>query len=875
MKTIKPQKLGLLTRCFEYNQRFYFAVSVLMYVPLGGEADLLSEASMWEMVPDEIGKEGILEAAIPKARAEFLAAGFAFPPGVQPSLACTVRIAFAGREKSLNVFGDRFWEMGQSSEPQPFKKMALSWQRAYGGEGFSKNPLGRGFKPVKGAQGTVHLLPNLQYPGETTYDPDIPITPACFGPLDISWPQRFSKAGTYNKAWLKEDFPAFARDIDWTIFNIAPEDQWFEGHLNGDEAYCFENLHPEKSRIEGRLPGFKARCYITRKAESGDVFEELPTRFSTAWFFPHRERAVLIYQGLCETIDEDGSDIVHVMIGAERMGEPRPQEHYLDVLAKRLDKEKGMFYALKDSLLVPEGLPKSGHAAPVDENPIREKMRKRMERQIAEARAVAESYGLDPDVHAPKTLPPEEPAPDLEYLPEFMAKLEAEAQKQKKEAEISLEGVEKRTKDLLASLDMDFEEIRKEYKEKPKGPPAFSAQEKIDFMEQLAEKMHKQDLDPEEIEGYLKDEDFRQRLFDGELQIKEFYRMSAHHQDPVTALDKEAGERIRQMAIEAHAKGESLAGKDLTGVDLSGLDLRGADFQKCFMESSNLEKANLQNANLSQAVLAHANLTDAHLTGANLSGANLGGACCVRLNAENSDCRDTILVKSNLTGASFANADFNGCNCSGAIYEDTNFSGVRAAQLKFLECDLRGLIFSGAHLHKCVFLNVELSGVDFSGAFLQACVFMDVIGKQCRFAGADMTNVRFVGQSVFDGSIFSNARLDDANLRGISLQDSDFNHAQINRADFSECNLRNANLYRAVGHEASFVKTDLNDASMISLNMMKGSLQRADIRGADLRGSNLYQVDMARVYANQYTQLGDTFTKKIRIYPRRVAPNEA
>jgi uncharacterized protein YjbI with pentapeptide repeats len=875
MKTIKPQKLGLLTRNFETNHRFYMGVSVLMYVPLCGPSDLLSEASLWEMVPGELGPEEILEAAIPKAKAEFLASGYAFPPGGKPSPACTVRIALGDREKTLNVFGDRHWKLGTISRPEPFEKMPLVWARAYGGQGFADNPLGRGFKAVAGKQGKIRMLPNLQYATDTLYDPDIGIKPAGFGPLDITRPQRFSKAGTYDKTWLKEDFPAFARDMDWTIFNIAPPDQWFDDHLNGDEAYCLENLHPEKPRIEGRLPGFRARCFVTRQTRSGEVFEELTTRFSTAWFFPHRERAVLIHQGLCESVDEDGSDIIHLMIGAERIGEPRSMEHYIDVLAKRLDKDKGMIYALKDSLLVPEDLPDSGIVLPADDNLIRKKMRQRAQRQIAEARAVAVSHGLDPDEHAPKPLPPEEPMPDLEHLPDFMAKLEAESEKQRKEAQKAMAESDRRMEVLFDSLDMDFDEIRKEYTEKPTGPPDFSAREKIDFMEDLAEKMRQQDQDPQEIEGYLKDEDFRKRLFDGEQQAKEGYRMFAHFQDPASPRQGEAAEHLRQMVVAAHAKGESLAGKDLTGIDLSGLDLQGVNFEKAFMESVNLTSTNLEGANLSHAVLAHANLTHARLAGANLSGANLGRADCVQLNAESADCRKAILARANLAGACFKGADLSGCDCSGARYQDTDFSGIQSDQLIFLECDLRGLNFSGARLDKSAFLKVDLSGVDFSGALMEACVFLEATGRQCRFTGANMTNARFVGQSVFDASNFSGTRLDDANLRGISLQGCDFSQARMDRTDFSGCNLRKANLYRAVGHEASFVKADLNDATLVSLNLMNGSLQRADIRGADLRGANLFQVDMARVQANPHTQLGDTFSRKVRIYPKRVAPHES
>jgi len=875
MKTIKPQKLGLLTRCFEYNHRFHFGVSVLMFVPLTGELDLLSEASMWELVAGELGKEGILEAAIPKAQAEFLATGFAFPPGSRPSPACTVRIALGNHEKVLNVFGDRLWKHGGISDPEPFTKMALNWQRAYGGEGFADNPLGKGFKPVVGERGKIHRLPNLQYPTETVYDPDIGITPAGFGPLDITWPQRFSKVGTYDKAWLKEDFPAYARDIDWTIFNIATSDQWFNGHLHGDEPYRLENLHPEKPRIEGHLPGFKARCFVTRQTNTGEIFEEISTRLSTVWFFPHRERAVLVHQGLCKIIDEDGADIIHLVIGAERLAEPRPQQHYLEVLEKRLDKNKGMLFALKDSLLVPEGLPESEVSIPPDEDLIRKKMRRRAEREITKARTVAESHGLDPDEHAPKELPPEEPMPDLEHLPEFMAKLEAEAEDQKKEAQQGMAEGEQRAEALFASLDMDYEEIRREYTKKPTGPPDFSAQEKIDLLNDLAEKQRQQDQDPKEIEDYLNDVGFRQRLFNGEQQLKEIYRISAHHQDPAPSKEGDAGARLRQKVAAAHARGDRLAGEDLTGIDLSGLDLRGANFENAFLESANLEAANLEGANLHNAVLAHANLKTTRLAGANLSGANLGKAHCVECNAEAADCREAILAKANLAGASFKGATLDRCDCSGAVYKDTDFSEIQAAQLVFIECDLRGLNLSRARLKKCIFLKVDLTGVDFSGAFLQASVFLETTGKQCRFTGADMTNVRFVGQSVFDASDFSSAQLNDANLRGVSLQECNFSGAQIHGADFSECDLRNANLYRATGREVSFVKADLRDATMISLNAMNGSLQRADIRGADLRGANLYQVDMARVHTNPRTQLGDTFARKVRIYPKRVATHES
>ena len=54
-------------------------------------------------------------------------------------------------------------------------------------------------------------------------DPKHPITaqgdhpgPAGFSAIDFTWPQRKSKAGTYDAAWLKNRFPGFPSDIDFS-----------------------------------------------------------------------------------------------------------------------------------------------------------------------------------------------------------------------------------------------------------------------------------------------------------------------------------------------------------------------------------------------------------------------------------------------------------------------------------------------------------------------------------------------------------------------------------------------------------------------------------------------------------------------------------
>jgi uncharacterized protein YjbI with pentapeptide repeats len=831
---------------------------------------------MWKFAAAELGKDAALDAGIPKAKSEFLVSGSAYAPGGNPQSGCAVRARLGTHEKLLHVFGDRYWNGPYQTDPVRFTTMPLDWAHTFGGEGYDKNPLGKGFKPIKHGKVEIKWLPNIQYPTKLdTYHEQH--EPAGFGPIDFIWPQRFSKAGTHDDRWLKEDFPGFARDIDWTIFNLSQPDQWFDKPLRGDEPYLLENMHPTKPLIEGRLPGFISRCFINRVTEGKEMFEEIQTHLSTVWFFPQAERAVLIYQGSCSILEEDGADLLQVVVGAEQSEEPKPVEHYKEVFAQRMDKKFGYLYALRDKDLLPSGLAVESPEQEEEktlydsgEDLLRKNMRRRQIREIEKARAVAASYGLDPDLHGPKMPPPEEPLPGLEQLPDYMDKLLAGAEAQKKTAE---EGAEKSLKDVaqvLSALGMDPNEIRREISERPKGPPTFSAQAQIDSLKNLSQKLRNQGIVIDEIDGYVNDAAFCSRLFEGERKLKELYRFSAHLQDPALEIASEKAQLLRREIQDAYSKGQKFREVDLTGADLSGMDLHGADFEKAFLESANFSEANLTGCNFKNAVLAHAILKSADVTAANLEEANIGWSQLAGADFSGSNLTKAILAKADLTGTNFKGALLQGADCSGAIFKDADFSEVHAEQLNLLECSLEGIKLTGAKMGKCTFLKTDVTGVDFNNTNLQSSTFLEVKGIGAKFQGANLSGVCFVQQCNFESADFTGACLVRANLRGSILRGCDFTQAQLDSADLSECDLRNAKFYRATAHEARFIKANLGDAVMSSINAINAVFQRSDIRGADLRGANLFQCDIARVHADTRTQFDDAFMKKVRIYPLRV-----
>ena len=93
---------------------------------------------LWQLAASELQTSGgVLDLAIPKVRAEFLATGHAYTHHQHDKTACA-RIDVDTLSKSLAVFGDRYWVGNQITQPQPFESMRLDWSRAFGGKGTMK-----------------------------------------------------------------------------------------------------------------------------------------------------------------------------------------------------------------------------------------------------------------------------------------------------------------------------------------------------------------------------------------------------------------------------------------------------------------------------------------------------------------------------------------------------------------------------------------------------------------------------------------------------------------------------------------------------------------------------------------------------------------
>lgn len=874
MKTVKPTRLGFLCKTFENDGKCYFVVTLLVMFPFGSPTRLLPEPSLWKLVGAELGDGAILDECMPKLRGELLVTGKAFTAGAVPRAACQVRVQLGALDKSLYVIGDRQWKFSGPSDPAPFTEMPLTYANAFGGEGYAANPLGKGFAPIKVGNAQVHPMPNIEDPKGLIRSPKDRPPPAGFGPYDLTWPQRFSKVGTYDAAWLKERYPGFAADLDWSFFNTAPNDQQIQGYFQGGEAFVIENMHPGKPRLEGTLPKIAARCFINQRTDAGEVFREIPTRIDTVRLFPHCERGILVFRGVITIQEDDADDVAHIVAGCEALGEPRSIEHYQEALAKRLDKEKGYLYLMREADLMPPPDPdapavEDEKLSDMEELLAREDLAQKNLRRGAELRLeklreelLAEGIVLP----ALPALPPVEQPPRMEDMPEYVERLLDQAEKEKVETERKRAEAEAEVRAECAAAGVDFDKLVADARKKSAGPPRFSAKAEMDRLKDIAELARNGGVAMPDVEARLADPELEKKLVQVEQQLLETYRRFAHHLPAASLRDDEDAARLREEVLAAHKAGESFAGRDLTGLDLSGMDLRGIDLTNAMLEAANLADADLRGAKLRGAVLARADLRAAKLEGADLAGANLGGAKLAGAQAGGGvDLSGAVLHEADLRGACLAGALLNDTDLSEATLDGADLTGIVAKNLLCMNVDLSRAKLAGASLESCSFVFAKIAGADLSGASLVSCVFVEGQGDDAILRGAKLDNLRLVKGSSFAGADFQGASLKHANLRGTNLEGSNFADANLRGADLSGCNLRGASLERVVAVDAMLVRTDLTGANLTAADLMQAILQKANVSGAIFDKASLFRADAAKMRGDPATSMKGALVSRVRV----------
>ena len=898
MKVIKPLRQGILFKPFEYVRQPYFCVVVFTYFSFAKPDEPMLESEMWPFFQGEAGKETILDEVMPKGNSEVLVMGHCHAPN-GPAPRAQVTLGMGPIDKTIEVSGDRVWLEDLSSgilkngwafsEPKPFDKMPVTWQQAFGGDGFDYNPLGKGYlaredQPVPGES----PLPNLEYPRQMMAKPWAVPAPATFGTVDMMWPQRHSKVGTYDQDYLERYFPGLVPDTDWTFFNRAQEDQQKNGPWRPCDEFSIGGMHPDKEFVRGRLPDLKSRCFVKQLTPEGGAFREIDLAIDTVWLFPAAEKGITVHRGRLDITTDDGSDLSHLLVAYEHSrGQTRSGEDYRRSLENRIDKkEKAYWLPREDDLCPPEHAPDDKYI-PGDprEDPRVKKFIADMTQQAKEQQAKLDQaltrLGLDPKKYQmhqnlergvkkqlagmPPLPPPINSMDDIPKALSYVRALKAHPWAAKKSAA----QLEQELKDKVSqNRDKMFQYMQKQmakegYTLDRKDFDAAAAKAgaksgklmKMGAAQQVEMLWAKFKDQPElagqtELKKKMRDVMAKAKDFDAKMKKygmaekaqKAAVKMASMGPAPELPLPEDR-ETARKMIEEGYPKGESFAGEDFTGVDLSGMKLPGIDLKEAILDSANLAGCDLSGADLGGACLARANLENAKLKGAKLEEASLGKAKAPKADFSKAFMKKAQMSEGDFQGALFAEADLEKANFTKAKLQNADFSKAKADTATFIRADLSQSVFTGASLFKTRYFESMLAGADFSQCNLAKSVLVGSKGPGAIFRRADLSKVCLVGGADFTGADCSECISENSNWRECALEGANFTKSVLNKSDFSEAKLKGAVMTGVTAKGTRFLKCDLTEANLSGGNFFNASMRWAKLNRADLRYANCYALD--------------------------------
>ncbi len=879
MKVAKPLRVPILSRTVEVASIPTFHVAAMIGFPIEEPRKLFDELAFWSLVTKELGQSAVDEC-VTKARAEFLAAGAFHARGGQPVPASFVRVRVGSVDKRLAILGDREWKHGVPSAPLPMTTMPIDWAHAFGGQKVATNPYGMGSEKVAREGREVVPLPNVELYGKLmTSQSDRPL-PGGFLPQDIMFGQRRGRAGSFDNAWFETHFPGMPSDMNPAFFNVGAEDQWASGdRFDGDESILIENMHPTKPLIEGKLPGLRLRIFVTHRRTDGEAFVELPAKPDTLWLFPSAAMGVLIFHASLVVADDDGKDIVHLLVACEELDKVgKSIDHYHAALLRRLDKDKGAQAELADFDIMPSR--ESGIAPNLidsemnrwvaSENLLGKQMREGAIRLKAHIKADMIAKGMDPSGHGLDEVPefPELSNDDPNKLVVELEALEKKSAEMMEKARAQSAIAVERARQEYAEMGVDYDEMVELEARKHAGPPKLSRRAGFDEIETFLAQAREAGYPRPDLEAEMEKPHTRAFIEGQDEAALEHYRQNAHMQPAALPASTEDSDLARTFIPMAQENGEPLMRRNFTGMDLQGISFAGLDLTETLFEGADLRKCDFRGAKLKNAVLARAQLQGADFTGADLQGANIGAT----------ELAGVAFAKANLTGAILGRANLNGANFQGACLDKVNWqlvevgavdvTGASLLDCALINCDLAGANLRQANLKDATFIECQIGGADFSGANLEKATFVTCKGENVPFVGGTLKGAVFTHNSELAGADFSDAEMEKVNLRSTLLRGAKFDRARMPSSDLSECNVTGGSFERTNLKGSLMIRTVLEGASLRGANLMDVILSKARIAGANFTGSNLFQADLSRTVGDDATSFSEAEVARVRYLPK-------
>ncbi len=864
MKTIKQENLSVLSRTYVYKRGHLLLVAAFAGFHFSCPEKLIDEGDIWAAGEASLGENDYLDQGFPRLSGEVILHARCYTPEGKSMQACPVSFRLGSIKKELYVFGDRHWNRTAGvytgiSDPVPFTSMDITWENAFGGEGYKLNPRGKGAIEIKDSAGHSYLpLPNIEDPRDLVCAAGKKYKPISF---DYIGPERtaseeIDKLGTYDEKWLIYNWPYMPDDFDLQAGYAAPGDQRLkEGFFNGDEEVVLKNMHPKKSAIKTKLPGIRVRGFFKGSRFEKRFFEELTMELDKIWIFPHLETGILVWHALTSIADEEASEVTDLVVFSERLDEPAKPASYYEAMTEQTETdgapEELSVVRSEEALKAEKAVPTDSGAkmaaagiitaaaglaaADVKEYEEAHAMLIEVQKDIAGKEAELDKMLKDLGVEygEPKEgKPHREPAAFEAVSPEEMLK---NIENSKGEAEEKLNKI-------FSGLGVDVNAQLPLYEPLPiKNPNEIIESLKSAGVEDAGLFGMILGLGAEYaalkigIEKLMKEaENIRKTSVPDE---------KADIREPEAPPEPEKTLFTREDVLAGYKAGEKFDGFDLTGIDLSGCVLTGISLRGSMLEKANLADADLSGADLTEAILTGADISKCKMPGADLSGisasrikAKEADLFSARLNSADlsqADLSQAVLTKAILDEADLEGALMKGSCCDEMSGRDAVFTGAN-----FTDADMSGAVLVKADLREtaisnCKFWRADLREADFSGAK----------GEGTSFTEAKMAQTRAGEDTAFKKSDFSGADISSSSWQESSFEDCAFVNAALYDAVFIKCCFAGSNFSGADAKRTRFDYSDLSDVNMTGINLFNGSLRKAVLVRSDLSNSNLFAVE--------------------------------
>lgn len=260
-----------------------------------------TEADAYYGEPETSSLKYASDFHIGKPSTDVVMCGLACAPGRKNVTQLDVRLKVGALGKTIRVYGNRQWNNGRITPPEPFSTMPMIYENAYGGvriidnetdSAEQRNPVGKGYAGGRKAGEVNGLsLPNLEDPYQLIRDVADKPAPACFGFVAPGWEPRMRFVGTYDEAWQSERAPYLPVDFDKRFLNMAHPDMVAEGYLKGGEPVSIVGMHPS-GELQVHLPKVDMKSTVL----VGSVEHQTHLNLETILFEPNKLRMSMVWR---------------------------------------------------------------------------------------------------------------------------------------------------------------------------------------------------------------------------------------------------------------------------------------------------------------------------------------------------------------------------------------------------------------------------------------------------------------------------------------------------------------------------------------------------------------------------------------------------